>query len=165
MSVSQLFQPNNYDLFCRSINAENLTPMTPNMVVQTTSTEIEFPASSTTADVLPRTITPNSASSKIKISLVASLRRNIQAGNLLSFTLYRLSGDDQEPVEIGSFEFAAGATVRIDDSLLINWSMIDESPNTTTECLYYYDIDNTSNESCYLSFFNRTTIQTVLTEI
>eukprot|EP00732_Lithocolla_globosa_P004250 Lithocolla_globosa_v1_NODE_3820_length_1571_cov_171.914248.p1 type:complete len:177 gc:universal NODE_3820_length_1571_cov_171.914248:1560-1030(-) len=159
MSISQLFQPNGYDLHCNTISAASGGGSTStNIVIGNSQTEIEFPVGTVTTNVLPSSITPRSGSSKIRVQLFCSVFLNIGAGDLLIFWIERVVGG--ATTEICRFEFGTGNQNNPYGQPLTS-DFIDE-PGTTQPVTYQYRVEslNGSGSSTpppsYISFFNRT---------
>jgi len=158
MSVSQLLQPNNYQVYCQTITASNLTPNTNNMVIANDSTEVEVPRR-TAVTVMPTNITPNSALSKIRYEINTSYWANLGPGDLTVFNVYR----DATLVWSNRLGMLSG-TVGFQNQIPLNITFVDE-PATTDTLTYSLEIDNQGFTTA-TSYFNRnSSSQVILTEV
>jgi hypothetical protein len=174
MALNTLSSTNNQILYCKEmtvdiLNAGNLTPNSSNTVIQTSTSQIAFPANDTSFNMLPLSITPISNLSKVKVELVGSLFLNIHGADILNFQLSRTILGVKTPVN--NYRFAAGQSLLdIFDERSVNFSYID-SPNTTDSVTYSYDVLSSSiptggsNYISYLSIGSTSFHQIVLTEI
>lgn len=88
MSISQLFQPNNYRLYCESLVSSSGVDSLQNIVVSTKSNEVELLTDTEYTNVYQTPIS-GSDSSTYRIEFMLNLFCNIDPGGLITFEIMR----------------------------------------------------------------------------